>query len=554
MRRFRKLALAAAGGLMATVLAACGSGSPSSNAGPSGTLTISNEQGGLWTCGFNPFNSSVNFLSAGDIYEPLMFVNTLQNAAAAPWLATDYKWSNGNKTLTFTIRDGVKWSDGQSMSAADVVYTFDLLKNNAALDLNSVWSVLSGVSQSGPNQVVFQFKDQAVPYFYYIADQTPIVPQHIWSTVKDPVHYSDANPIGTGAYVVKPCNPQNITFVANKNYWQPGLPKIATVQYPAFTTNDPANNYLATGQAQWGSQFIPNIDAFYAKKSPDHHYWFPPVAQVALWPNEKVAPLGDQVVRQALAYAVDRDKASNIGEYGYEPAGNQMGVVTPTFESWVSPAAKSANDYSYDPAKVASLLDRDGYHKGADGIFVSSSGKRLSFHVINIAGYTDWVASIQTLVQSAKAAGIELIPDNLSSDDFNNKLFNGQFDIAYYAETATGPAPYYELREWLLSSNTAPIGQQATTNFERYSDPRTDSLLNQYGTTTDPNQQKQIVGQLEQIMLTQVPVIPVTESVDWYQYDTSHITGWPTPQNQYALPAAFAYPDWGQVLIHLQPK
>jgi peptide/nickel transport system substrate-binding protein len=54
-------------------------------------------------------------------------------------------------------------------------------------------------------------------------------------------------------------------------------------------------------------------------------------------------------------------------------------------------------------------------------------------------------------------------------------------------------------------------------------------------------------------MLTQVPVIPITESVDWFQYDTTHFTGWPTPQNQYALPSAFQVPDMGQVLLHLQP-
>ena len=553
MRRFRKLTLGAAGGLAAVLLAACGSGSASSG-GPSGTITLSNESGGLWSCGFNPFNGSDNFLSVGPVYEPLVFVNALKNDQTTPWLATKYAWSNGNKTLTFTIRDGVKWTDGKPMSAADVVYTFDLIKQNAALDINSVWSVLTDVKQQGGNQVVMDFKAGAVPYFYYVADQVPIVPQHVWSTIKDPVNYADKNPVGTGAYQVNPCTPQNITYLANKNYWQPGLPKVRKVLYPAFTSNDPANNYLATGQAQWGSQFIPNIDAFYARKSPDHHYWFPPTAQVSLFPNEKVAPLDDQTVRQALAYAIDRNKASNIGEYGYEPPGNQMGVVTPTFESWVTPEAKTqAAQYHYDPAKVAQLLQGDGYHKGSDGIFVSASGKKLSFHVINIGDYSDWVAAMQTVVQSAKAAGIELIPDNLSSDDYDNKLFNGKFDIAYYAESG-GPAPYYEMRQWLYSANTAPIGKTATSNYERYSNPQTDSLLDQYGATTDLATQKQIIGQLEQIMLTQVPVIPVTESVDWYQYDTSHLSGWPTPQNQYALPSIFQFPDWGQVLLHLQPK
>jgi peptide/nickel transport system substrate-binding protein len=553
MRRFRKLALAVAGGLLAGVLAACGGGSASS-AGPSGTLTISNESGGLWTCSFNPFNSAVNFLSVGDIYEPLVFVNALNNDQTTPWLATKWDWSNGNKTLTFTIRDGVKWSDGQPMTAADVAFTYALLKKNAALDLNSVWSVLTSVAQQGTNQVVFNFKAAAVPYFYYIADQVAIVPQHVWSTIADPVHYADSKPVATGAYEVNPCTPQNITLTANKNYWQPGLPKVAKVLYPAFTSNDPANNYLATGQAQWGSQFIPNIDAFYAKKSPDHHYRFPPTAQVSLFPNEGVAPLNDPTVRKALALAVDRNKASSVGEYGYEPAGNQTGVVTPTFASWVDPTAKSdAAQFTYNPSKAASLLEGDGYHKGSDGIFVSSSGKRLSFHVINQGGYSDWVATMQVVQQTAKAAGIELIADNLSANDYDDKLFNGNFDIAYYAETG-GPAPYYELRQWLYSANTAPIGQQAASNFERYSNPQTDALLDQYGTTTDVTEQKSIIAKLEEVMINQVPVIPVTESVDWYQYDTSHFTGWPTPQNQFALPAAFQVPDMGQVLLHLSPK
>ena len=85
------------------------------------------------------------------------------------------------------------------------------------------------------------FKTAAVPYFYYIADQIPIVPQHIWSKIANPVTYADTNPVGTGAYMVNPCTPQNITYTANPHYWQPGEPKIAKVEYPAFTSNDTAN-------------------------------------------------------------------------------------------------------------------------------------------------------------------------------------------------------------------------------------------------------------------------------------------------------------------------
>ena len=66
--------------------------------------------------------------------------------------------------------------------------------------------------------------------------------------------------------------------------------------------------------------------------------------------------------------------------------------------------------------------------------------------------------------------------------------------------------------------------------------------------------QHSIVNKLQQVMLKEVPVIPVTESVDWFQYDTGSFTGWPTPGNPYAQPAAYNYPDWGQLLLRLAPK
>ena len=62
------------------------------------------------------------------------------------------------------------------------------------------------------------------------------------------------------------------------------------------------------------------------------------------------------------------------------------------------------------------------------------------------------------------------------------------------------------------------------------------------------------MNQLEKVMLNEVPVIPVTESVDWFQYDTGSFSGWPTQGNPFAQPAAYNYPDWGQTMLHLVPK
>lgn len=551
MRRFKITGVLLAAALLAAACAT--SSSPAKSSGPNGVLTIDNESGSLWTCNFNPFNLSDIGYSFGPVYEPLAFVNTLQNAKESPWLATGWTWANGNKQLTFTIRDKVKWTDGKPMTAADVVFTFNMLKKFKALDVNSVWSVLSSVTQSGANQVVMTFKTPAVTYFYYIADQVAIVPQHIWSTIADPVKYPDTNPIGTGAFVVNPCRPQNITYKANPHYWQPGLPKVSTVNYPAFTTNDTANTYLANGQAQWGSQFIPSIEKFYLSKSPNYHYWFPPVANVTLFINLTNPILKNVAVRQAMAYAIDRQRVATIGEYGYQPAANQTGIVTPTFSDWLdsSQAAAYGNNYAHNTAKAISILTAAGFKKGPDGI-MAKGGQKLSFTVTNNGGFSDWVAAVNVIQQDLKAVGIQVTPKNLAAPAYQAAIYNGTYELGYYALTG-GPTPYYELRQWLFSGNSAPIGQPAGSNFERYSNPATDKLINSYPATTDPAQQRAIVSQLQKVMLEEVPVIPITEQVDWYQYDTGSFTGWVTKENPYAQPAAYNYPDWGQMMMRLAP-
>jgi len=558
MRRLTRYGVILVAGLLAAA-AGCSAGSSSSSGSSnaktstSSVLTISNENGALWTCGFNPLNTTDALLAVGFIYEPLVFVNPLQNGKTTPMLATSWSWGAGNKSLTFTIRQGVKWSDGTPMTAADVAYTFNLIKKYPALDLTGAWSVLSSVTATG-NTVTMNFSQVAVPYFYYLADQTPIVPEHIWSTYSNPTTNAITNPVGTGPYLMSKCSPSNITYTANPHYWQPGLPKIAKIQYPAYTSNTTANNDLANGSAQWVAQYIPGIQAFYTSKSPDYHYWFPPTVNVSIVPNLTNPLLNNVKVRQAMSYAIDRQKVSTIGESGYEPPANQTGIVTPTFSSSLNNSALAAWGNGYDPAKATSLLESAGFHMGSNGIMTNAAGQQLSFTILNIGDYSDWVASVQVIQQELKAIGIQITPDNLSNTDFSEDLFYGKYQLAYYDQQTFGPSAYYELNNWLNSANTAPVGKSAASNYERWSNPGTDALLNQYATTTDPATQQSILNQIQQVMVTEVPIIPVVEAVDWYQYDTGSFSGWPTPGNPYAQPAAYEFPDNEQVLLHLAPK
>jgi peptide/nickel transport system substrate-binding protein len=526
---------------------------PASSAAPAykqgGTVTISNEQGQTWTCQFNPFNPAVNLEALGYVYEPLIFVDLLNNSAETPMLATGYQWAADKKSIVFTIRDGVKWNDGQPFSAADVAFTFNLMKKVPALDLYALWTDagLQSVVANG-NQVTMTFAQVATTYFFNFANQVGIVPEHIFSAGDAAAHpdtWPDAAPVGTGPFMVNPCSPNNIQYVANPNYWAKGEPYIQKVEYPAYLDNNPANLDLASGKAQWGSQFIPNIQQAYLSKSKDNNTWSPPVTNVEIFPNLDPSHKATSTlaVRQAIALAIDRNQISTIGEGGQQPAANQTGVVVPTFQKYFDSDALTASGYDKpNVAKATQLMASAGY----------STSKPLKLSIITITGYTDWDASLAVIKQELKPIGINLTVDDLAQQTYDDQLFNGNFDLAYYGEPG-GPSPYYELRQILSSANTAPIGKQANSNYERYKNPAIDALFQQYPAADDAGQVA-IIKQIEAAMLKDIPIIPTTESVDWFQYNTSDLGGWPTKDNPYAQPAAFNVPDAEQVLLHLYSK
>lgn len=563
MRRTKVAAAGAAIGLAAAALAGCsstqhvgGSGSSSSSTGttaasgphkPGGVVTISNEQGQTWSCQFNPFSPSYQLESLGFVYEPLVFVDAVGNQKETDMLATGYTWNAEKTQITFNIRQGVTWSDGKPFTAADVAFTFNLMKQDPALDLYSLWSAagLQSATASG-NTAVLTFKQNAQTYFYNFADQVGIVPQHIWSDAssfggKTADQWSDPHPVGTGPFEVNPCTPNNIQFTANPHYWAPNEPAIQKVEYPAYLDNDPANNDLASGKDNWGNQFVPNIQSFYLAKSPNNHTWSPPVSNVALFPNLKQGATATLAVREAISYAIDRQKISSIGENAQEPAANQSGIITPTFSQYEDTANLQSSGYttSANAAKATQLLSTAGY----------STSHPLSLNVISITGYTDWDADLAVMKSELAAIGINLTVSDETNGTYFDNLQKGNFQLAYYGETG-GPTPYTELRQELLSQNSAPIGQDASTNYERYSNPAVDALFAKYA-TDDTATQIQDIQKISDYMTQDVPIIPVVESVDWFQYNDSDIVGWPNASNPYAQPGPAIVPDGEQVLLHL---
>src|SRR5215510_7568007 len=195
----------AAAGALALAVAACsssGNQSGSGNAASGKTLVIESTSVTAPSQNFNPYVQSATGFSAqatGLIYEPLYIFNIMNpTSQPTPMLASGQPtWSNGGKTLTVPIRSGVTWNDGKPLTASDVAFTYNLVKKNPTLYTASAPLVTSATATS-PTSVTLNF---ASPQFanLFLIGQVYIVPQHVWSSVT----YTDANPVGSGPYMLQ---------------------------------------------------------------------------------------------------------------------------------------------------------------------------------------------------------------------------------------------------------------------------------------------------------------------------------------------------------------
>ncbi|MBO0732120.1 MAG: hypothetical protein J2P57_22860, partial [Acidimicrobiaceae bacterium] len=148
------------------------------------TVTVEgNTLSGPIAGGFNPFltnEDAYNLGAVAMVYEPLLQFNILKPGVTRPWLATNATWSNGGKTLTFDLRNGVKWSNGTPFTSDDVVYTFNLVKHNATI--NSFGVSFTSITNPSPTKVVMTFAQPGYSQFYSIAGLTLMVPKAQWSS------------------------------------------------------------------------------------------------------------------------------------------------------------------------------------------------------------------------------------------------------------------------------------------------------------------------------------------------------------------------------------
>lgn len=526
---------------LATGVAACSS-SPSNTtsggAATGGTLTIQGDTGSpSLVANFNPFQAATELHGGYLIYAPLELTSPV-DGTYTPYLAVGHAFSNPT-TLSYTIRQGVKWSDGTAFTPADVVFTFNLLKKNPALDANGIWSQITNVSASG-DHVVITLKEPNVPFAATIA-ATPIVPEHIWSKVANPVKYADTNPVGTGPFTLAAFAPTQYTLKKNPLYWNAAAIAPSRVVFPAQATDQSTNQLdVSSGEFDWSYTYLPDVTRTYVDRDQAHNqYWFPPGGTICLYLNLTQAPYSNASFRQGLSLSLNRAMISKKAVNGYMSPASLSGLILPNLGKWLDPRLPDKGLVSQNQSQAMTEFARAGYTL-KNGRLVNAAGVQASMKIVLPNSFTDWVAAATEITSELKSDGISATLDLPQYAQYQQEIDAGTFNAAIGGFGGTG-IPYTDFNQMLNSSYAAPVHTSTANNFERFSSGAADQALATLASATSQQAQQQATNQLQAIMYNTVPFIPLYYGGSWGLFSTRHFTGWPSATDPYTLPTNYNY-------------
>ncbi|MCX4986234.1 ABC transporter substrate-binding protein [Streptomyces sp. NBC_00572] len=535
-RRLRPALLAGATAA-ALFLTGCSGGTGASGAGDTSgdqLLTVPREDMGTFTRNFNPFSPKAAPMTKEAVYEPLM-VHNPADGKDTPWLATAWTQAPDGRSLTFTLREGVKWSDGKPFTAEDVVHTFELQKKLLG-GFDYLGRVTADAPADGvPQKVTFHLTKPFSPALYEIAGHF-VVPRHIWSKIADPAKDTNATPVGTGPYTkVDKFQSQSYELRRNPSYWQPAKQRIAGIRMLAFSGNDSANLAFTNGEVDWTQAFVPDIQKSFVARNPrTNHYWFPTTGAMINWQlNTAKAPFDDPALRKALSRAVDRAKIAKVAMNGYSTPADCTGLSN-AYDTWRDKAVAASCDWTtYSTSAAAQALDAAGYKLGADGKRTQRNGRPLALDISVGSASSDWISVANIIKQNLAEVGVTATVKSPDWSAVVSSYETGTFDSGIVWSN-NGATPYEFYRGALATTMVKPVGTKATENYHRYGDAAADKLIDAFAATTDPQVQQAKASELQKLFAADAPVVPLFPGPEWGAYTDARFTGWPTKDNPYA--------------------
>lgn len=469
----------------------------------------------------------------GLLYEPLFFFDP-NKLELTPWLAESGEWTAAD-TYTLKLRDGITWTDGEALTADDVIFTVELGKT-PAVPWSNLWNWLSSATKVDDTTVEFKFSDPRAQEWDNFLYNTMIVPEHIFSKLKPEEYLSAANenPVGSGAFKYEAHGQDRMVWARNDDWW--GIKALGMKMPMKYVidivnpSNEVALGLLSSGSLDLSNNFLPGIKQLVDSGAVETYFKNEPYMLSAntaeLVPNATKAPGNDPAFRKALANAVDVDTIVATAYGNIVQKAHPSGLL-PAYEKFYDKNVADELGFSFDPAKAKEMLAAAGYKDtDGDGFVENLDGSKMDLELIVPAGWTDWMDAAKVIADSAGQAGIKITnatPDSGAVDDARK---TGNFDLLLnnYAQISNTPWTYYN---YLFHM---PIQeQQLSGNFGRMDATEAWAKVEELARTKqdDPKFQT-LMGDLQRMSLEQMPMIPLWYNGLWAQYSTKVWTNWPT--------------------------
>lgn len=450
-----------------------------------------------------------------------------------PWLASSYERAEDGLSYAIELREGLTWDDGRPVTPRDVAFTYEYYASQLFTPLLiGVPRNVADVVETGERSVEIRLERPDVTFLQQVLGTVPIVPEHIWSQISDPM--SSMGPetlIGTGAYRLdsRDATLDTESYVAKDDFFL-GTPYVRRIEM--IPADDPLTSLrvdqldgAATAVAGARNEVLAPFrdDPEYGIAEREIGYCFPLFFNLS-----RGGALADLRFRRACLHAIDRQDMVGRLLTGNGEVGSQ-GFLPPSHDFY-SPEVAT---YPFDPAEAERLLDEAGYRRSGPGSFRTTLDGTPMRYVLNIPDVFP-LALAELTEASLRAVGVEV---NLELIDpvrlFGIKL-QDNYDLlitSYPGPTGIGPSGDPDILRGVYHS--LPAGQDPTAvtgnklhKATGYANAEVDRLLDAQLGAYDVEERKALVGQIQQIVADELPVAMLYYSKFFYVYRTSVFDQW----------------------------
>lgn len=551
-RRFLRDATLTSLGIVAAACAAPSPGSSGSAAPGGGAAVKGGQFNGAWPYDLPP-KGHYNYFATGSILSGSVYQDTfLPNLAMYKW--ADAKWeyflaessSLAGNVFTVKLRPNVKWSDGKTVTSKDVVTTYVI----GRMEGFAIWNYIDKVEAAGDLEVKFTFKTPSSLGERLIL-RNSIRPDSIYGALAKKAADLFAAGKTTASDEIKAVRKELADLRPTMVYSGPYKidttsvteAQLTLVKNPGGLFADQVNfDKLVIYQGET-AQVTPLVlagDVDYAT------HGFPLATDKAFtdagirvvrgpaytgpaiafhW--EKAAAFQDKRLRQAVAYAINKEESARI-TYGESAKVQKFmaGFSDNIVPLWISEADRAKlNAYAFDLKKAADLMTAAGYAKGSDGIY-AKGGQKLEFELLFPSDFADWSSAADHAQKALNAFGIKITPRGAIRSQQLPDVNDGKFQITIMGWGIGNPHPQASFIQDLRTHNTIPAGggykyplKQGSVDF--------DALINKMAEGFDTNAQKAPVTEAAIAFNDLLPVIPL-----WERYgnnpvnEKKRVTGW----------------------------